>query len=232
VPATVIHQVTFDDLRRELHVTEWRAWIDKVLAELRPTDEGREYMRFNKGPIKRLKEEVIPTLRFLEREFAGRDPLATFPAMDTPGSADALVRNSTGSNHVPIQVTCDWTHEDEQRLQILHRDGVVQGSGPIKKVKGRLETTGRAYSLEEIQSEVSTLVARRLTAKATRGAYAKNTWLLLHINDERWPPEALPSIVAQAKSVATGLPFAATYLIGSSDEKCICVLLGGTPASL
>ena len=192
------------------------------------TDEGRKYMRFRKGPVKRLKEEVIPTLRFAERQFAGRDLLATFPATDDPGSADALIRSSTISAYVPIQVTCDWTKEDEQRLQILHRDGMVPGGGAIRKIDGRLETAGCAYSLEEITAKVSNLVTNRLAAKAAHGGYTKATWLLVHINDERWPPEALPAVLEQAKITAAGCPFAATFLVGSSDEKRICALLDGT----
>ena len=106
----------------------------------------------------------------------------------------------------------------------------MPGFGPIRKVNGRLETTGRAYSTEEVQAEVSDLIANRLAAKAAHGGYAKGTWLLVHINDERWPPEALPVVVAQAKAAAAGLPFDATFLVGSSDEKRICELIDGGPA--
>ncbi len=225
---SLVRKITLDELRRELPISEWWAWTWKTLAELKATDEGRKYMRFHKGPIKRFKEEVIPTLRFAERQFAGRDLLATFPANDDPGSADALIRSSTSSAQVRIQITCDWTHEDEQRLQIMDRVGWVQGSGPIRKVNGRLETSGRAYSLEEVAAGVSALITRRLAAKAAHGGYAQGTWLLVHINDERWPPEALPAILAQAKAAAAGSSFAATFLVGSSDEKRICALLDGT----
>jgi hypothetical protein len=221
-----MRQITCDELRRELPISEWWAWARKALAELRATDEGKKYMRFRKGPVKRFKEEVIPTLRFAERRFAGRDLLATFPANDGP--ADALIRSSTSSAYVPIQVTCDWTHEDEQRLQIFHRDGMVLGGGAIRKVDGRLETAGRAYSIEESQSEVSASVASLLAKKATRAGYAKGTWLLVHINDEWWPPEALSAVLEHAKAAAAGSPFAATFLVGSSDEKRICALLKGT----
>jgi hypothetical protein len=224
-----MREVTCDDLRRELKVSEWWAWTRETLADLRATDEGREYMRFHKGPIKRLKEEVVPTLRFAERHFPHRDLLASFPASDQPGSPDALIRAATSSIQVPVQVTCDWTYEDEQRLRILHRDGSVVGGGAIEKINGRLETSGRAYALEEIAAEVSRLIAARLAAKVKHGGYAAGTWLLVHVNDERWPPEALPDVLSQAQAAATASPFAATFLIGSSDEKRICALLHGMP---
>jgi hypothetical protein len=221
--------VTLDELRREIPMSQWQVWVRETLAELRATDEGRNYMRFHKGPVKRLKEEVMPTLRFAERQFAGRDLLLTFPADDAPGSADALIRSSACFPHVPVQVTCDWTHEDEQRLLILHRDGHVHGSGEVYKVNGRLETEGRAYSTQEVEAEVSALIESRLAAKAAHGGYPNGTWLLVHINDERWPPEALPGILERARTSTTAKssPFAATYLIGSSDEKSICALLSG-----
>jgi hypothetical protein len=170
-------------------------------------------MRFHKGPIKRLKEEVVPTLRFAERHFPGRDLLASFPASNQHGSPDALIRAAGSSIQVPVQVTCDWTYEDEQRLRSLHRDGF----------------NSRLYSLEEVTAEVSALIADRLAAKAAHSSYAPDTWLLLHINDERWPPEGLPDILSQAKTAAAASPFSATSIVGSSDEKRICALLAGTP---
>ncbi len=69
-----------------------------------------------------------------------------------------------------------------------------------------------------------------LASKAAHGSYPKGNWLLVHINDERWPPEALPAVLAQAKAAAAGSPFAATFLVGSSDEKSICELLDGVAA--
>lgn len=207
-----MREVTCDDLRRELRVSEWRAWTRELLADLRGSNEGREYMRFQKGPIKRLKEEVVPTLLFAERHFPDRDLLASFPASDQPGSPDALIRAAGSCIRVPLQVTCDWTYEDEQRLRKVHRDGY---------------SVARMYSLEGIIIEISTIIADRLAAKTAHGGYAPNMWLLVHINDERWPPEALPAIVTAAKAAATSSPFSATFLVGSSDEKRICELLAG-----
>jgi len=196
-----------------LRSSEWWAWIRELLADLAGNEAGRKYMRFHKGPIKRLKEEVVPTLRFAERHFPGRDLLASFPASNQHGSPDALIRAAGSSIQVPVQVTCDWTYEDEQRLRSLHRDGF----------------NSRLYSLEEVTAEVSALIADRLAAKAAHSSYAPDTWLLLHINDERWPPEGLPDILSQAKTAAAASPFSATSIVGSSDEKRICALLAGTP---
>ena len=202
--ATSMREITFDELRRELPIPEWSTWARGRLAELGATDEGKQYMRFTKDAVKRFREEVMPTLRFAERQFAGRsDLLVKFPADNGP--ADALIRSPTSSEYVPIQVTCDWTYEDERSLGIMHQ----QGWSPT-----------RVFSIEE----VSDLIAGRIAAKAAHSA--KDTWLLVHINDERWPPEELQGVIAQAKVAAAG-SFAATFLVGSSDEKRICELLDG-----
>jgi len=164
--------------------------------------------------MKRLKEEVVPTLQFVERQFPHLDLLVSFPATDQHGSPDALIRVPDSRDQVPVQVTCDWTYEDEQRLRKVDRDGY---------------SIGRMYTLEEIIVEISTIIADRLAAKTAHGGYAPSTWLLVHINDERWPPEALADILTAAKAAAASSPFAATFLVGSSDEKRICALLDGVP---
>jgi hypothetical protein len=109
----------------------------------------------------------------------------------------------------------------------LHRDGVVHGSGPIYKKNGQLESQGRAYSLEEVSSEFASAVARLLKRKITR-CTDRSMWLLIYINDKRLPPEGLPSVLRAAYQAAQGSPFAATILVGSSDEKRICELLEGS----
>jgi hypothetical protein len=202
-----LREITIDELRRELPISEWLKWARETLAEQEATDEGKQYMRFNrsnKDAAKPFREEVMPTLRFAERQFARRDLLVTFPVDDGP--ADALIRSPTSSDYVPIQVTCDWTYEDEQDLRLMHQ----QGWSPM-----------RVFSIEE----VSALIASRIAAKAAHSS--EDTWLLVHINDERWPPEELQGVIAQAKAAAVG-SFAATFLVGSSDEKRICELLNGT----
>jgi hypothetical protein len=198
-----MRQITYDELRRELPISEWLTWSRERLAELGATDEGKQYVRFTKDAVKRLREEVMPTLRFAERQFAGRDLLVKFPADNGP--ADALIRSPTSSEYVPIQVTCDWTYDDEKSLRIMQQ----QGWSPTC-----------VFSIEE----VSDLIAGRIAAKA--GHSAKDAWLLVHINDERWPPDELQRVIAQAKAAAAG-SFAATFLVGSSEEKRICELLDG-----
>ena len=42
--------------------------------------------------------------------------------------------------------------------------------------------------------EVSALIASRIAAKAAHSS--EDTWLLVHINDERWPPEELQGVIA------------------------------------
>src|SRR4029077_3361761 len=133
------------------------------------------------GPIKRLKEEIVPTLRFAERYFTGRDLLASFPISDQHGSPDALIRFPGSPNQVPVQATCDWTYQDEQCLWKVHREGY---------------SVGRMYTLEGIVVGISAIL---LAAKMAHGRYDPSTWLLVHINDERWPPEALADILTAAK---------------------------------
>src|SRR5262249_28871771 len=144
-----MREVTCDDLRRELRNSEWWAWTRETFGDLASSNEGRQYMRFRKGSMKRLKEEVIPTLRFVERHFPHLDPLVSFPATDQHGSPDALIRVSGSRDQVPVQVTCDWTYEDEQRLRKVDRDGY---------------SVGRMYTLEGIITEISTIIANRLVA--------------------------------------------------------------------
>jgi len=75
--------------------------------------------------------------------------------------------------------------------------------------------------LDGIVVGISAIIIDRLAAKMAHGGYDPSTWLLVHINDERWPPEALADILTAAKAAAASSPFAATFLVGSSDEKRI-----------
>jgi hypothetical protein len=218
--------IEYSDLRREAAVSTWRKWVNAALEELRATRKDREYLRFAKGPVKRFKEEVVPTLRFVERQFPGREVLMRFPADNS--AADAVVRSSEQAPAVSIQVTCDWTYDEERRLRILHRDGMVAGSGPIFKRNGRLEAEGHALSLEQTTANYASTVDQRLRQKFSRCA-DPHMWLLLHINDERLPPEGVPRLVHEAQATARGSPYRATFLVGSSEnrEKPICALLHG-----
>jgi hypothetical protein len=221
-----MREIQYEELRRELSVADWRAWVNDVLADLRSTDEGREYMRFDKGPIKRLKEEVVPTLHLVERHFANRPMFARFPADNQ--SADALIRPSLAATPIQLQITCDFDHAAHQRLMILHRDGFVQGSGPISKVNGRLETKGRAYSLEEIVDEFAAVLIDRLESKMSRCTDPR-MWLLVHLSDEGLPPEGAPELLRRTRAVACRSPFAATFLVGNTDWTLPCELLSGSP---
>src|SRR3984893_8827615 len=70
--------ITFDELKRDLPFNEWDIWLQSRLADLRSTREGRKHLRFDTGPMKVVKEEIIPTLLLLERRFKGEEILATF----------------------------------------------------------------------------------------------------------------------------------------------------------
>ena len=112
------------------------------------------------------------------------------------------------------------------RLRILHRDGFVPGSGRVWKEKGHFKTEGRAYSTEDAVGKYAAAIGARLKSKIARGDDGRSI-LLVYINDEQLPPEGLPALLERARVAASGLPFAATFLVGSSDEKEICELLAG-----
>jgi hypothetical protein len=76
--APPFREIRIEDLRRELTVDAWWTCLRAGLSQLKSTDEGREYMRFEKGPVKRLKEEIAPCLRFAERYFGHRNALLRF----------------------------------------------------------------------------------------------------------------------------------------------------------
>jgi len=49
-------EIKLEDLRRGLSVDAWWDWLRAELNRLKVTAEGREYMRFEKGPVKRRSE--------------------------------------------------------------------------------------------------------------------------------------------------------------------------------
>jgi hypothetical protein len=218
--------ITFDELKRDLPFNEWDIWLQSRLADLRSTREGRKHLRFDTGPMKVVKEEIIPTLLLLERRFKGEEILATFPANNS--AADAFIRPASAANATPLQITCNLDHDDHLRLQILHRDGMVSGAGPITRVGGRLEAEGRAYFTEEVVAEIAGTIIDRLNLKARKFAnYDPSTWLLVYIDDARLPMEGLPILLEKIRNDAAKSPFVATFLVGSTEQG-ICELIGGT----
>jgi hypothetical protein len=220
--------ITLDELQRELPLNEWESWLQSRLAHFGSTREGLAYKRFNSGPMKVVKEEIIPTLLLLERRFKGEDIFVAFSA-DNNSAADAFIRPASAANATPLQITCNLDHDDHLRLQILHRDGMVPGAGPITRVGGRLEAEGRAYFTEEVVAEIAGTIIDRLNSKARKFAnYDPSTWLLVYIDDARLPMKGLPILLETIRNDAAESPFVATFLVGSHPEHRICELIGGT----
>src|SRR5947208_15676546 len=125
-------------------------------------------------------------------------------------------------------MTCNYYYGDQLRLEILHRDGMVPGAGPIARVGGRPEAEGRAYFLEEVVDEFANSIIDRLNLKTRKfGNYDPSTWLLVYIDDARLPMEGLPILLAKIRNVASKSPFAAIFLVGSIEQG-ICELINGT----
>jgi hypothetical protein len=213
--------ITFDELQEERPSSDWDDWLRSRLAGL-----DSEYKRFDKGPMKVVKEEIIPTIRLLRRRFKGQEIFASFPADNSP--ADAFIRPASTAKPTPLQITCNFDYIDHLRLQILQRDGRVPGAGPITRVNGRLEAENRAYFVEEAAEELANSIIDRLDLKAQKfGNYDPSTWLLVYFEDGGLPRDGLPILLRKIRNAAAKSPFVATFLVGSTEQE-ICELIGGT----
>ena len=218
--------ITFDELNRELPLNEWWIWLRSRLADLGSTREGLTHLRFDRGPMKVVKEEIIPTLLLLERRFKGEEIFAAFPANNS--AADAFIRPALAAKATPLQITCNVDYDDHLRLKILHRDGMVPGAGPITRdVCGRLEAEGRAYFVEEIADKLAISIIGRLDLKARQfSKYDPSTWLLVYFHDDLLPRDGIPILLAKIRNAAAKSPFVATFLVGSTEQE-ICELISG-----
>jgi hypothetical protein len=218
--------ITIDELQGDRSFKEWDIWLQSRLADLGSTRDGLTHMRFDKGPMKVVKEEIIPTLKLLQRRFKGEEIFATFPANNS--AADAFIRPASAAVATPLQITCNVDHDDHLRQQILHRDGMVPGAGPITRVGGRLEAQGRAYFIEEMADKLAISIIDRLDSKAQKFSnYDPSTWLLVYIHDDHLPMDGLPILLTKIRNAAAKSPFVATFLVGSTKQE-ICELIGGT----
>src|SRR5882672_2368211 len=57
--------------------------------------------------------------------------------------------------------------------------------------------------------------------------YDPSTWLLVYIDDALLPMEGLPILLEKIRTAAAKSPFAATFLVGSTEQG-ICELISGT----
>jgi hypothetical protein len=205
---------------------EWRAWIDSVLSLLWSTPEGVEFLRFTKGPVKRLKEEVLPTVRLVERLSPQRQVWIEFPCDDGP--ADALLSLSSLMEWpIPVQVTCDFDYDAQLRLELLHQQGFAPGSGPIARRAGKVYAKHGVYSLDEAVERVLTPLRSRIGAKM-KTRHAPGTWLLIHFSDEILPPEGIEPVMDACAQMLVGSPFQAAFVVGNTEENSLCRLVNGS----
>jgi hypothetical protein len=106
--------ITTDELLGERSFNEWDIWLRSRLADLGSTREGVKYKRFDKGPMKIVKEEIIPTLHLIRRRFKGQEIFVTFPADNS--AADAFIRPGSATKATPLQITCNFDYDAQMRL--------------------------------------------------------------------------------------------------------------------
>jgi hypothetical protein len=156
--------ITPDELQGERPVKEWDRWLLSRLADIGSTREGIEHKRLAKGLMKKLKEEIIPTVRLLQRSFEGKEIFAAFPADNS--KADAFIRPGWTTKATPLQITCNFDYDNQLRLESLQRDGRIPGFGPIARINGRVEAEGRAYFTQEVVDKITGSIIDRLNLKA------------------------------------------------------------------
>jgi hypothetical protein len=218
--------VTTEQLRTVRTYRDWRAWTESALSQLRSTPESRSFLRFAKGPVKRLKEEVLPTVRLVERLLPEDQVWIAFPC--DSGPADALLSlSSSMKSPIPVQVTCDFSHEEQLRLELLHQQGYAPGSGPVSRRAGRIYAEHDVYSLDEAVERVLTPLRARIAAKR-KTRHAPETWLLIHFRDEVLPPEGVDPVMDACAQLLEGSPFQAAFIVGNTEENRLCRLLNGS----
>jgi len=214
---------------------DWRAWIDSAFAQFRSTREGRSFVRLGKGPgrspdeqkfLKRLKEEVVPTVRLVERLSPANQVWIAFPCDDGP--ADALLSlSSSMKSPIPVQVTCDFDHNERLRLELLDKRGFAPGSGPISRRAGQIHAEHGVYSLDEAVERILTPLRSRINTKL-KTRHAPETWLVIHFRDEALPPEGVDPVINACTQLLHCSPFQATFIVGNTEEKRICRLVNGS----
>jgi hypothetical protein len=218
--------ITIDELQGERSLNEWDIWLQPRLANLGSTREGVKYKRFQKGPMKVVKEEIIPTLHLIRRRFKDEEIFAAFPADNS--AADAFIRPGSTTKATPLQITCNFGYDDQLRLELLDRVGMAPGAGPIARIGSRLEAENRAFTVEEAADELANSINDRLNSKARMfDTYDASTWLLVYIDDGRLLPEGLPRLLSKIQNAAAKSPFVATFLVGSTEQG-LCELIIGT----
>ena len=166
-------------------------------------------------------------MQLVERLSLGQQIWITFPCDD--GSADALLSlDSSMGPPIPVQVTCDFSREQQLRLELLDQQGFAPGSGPISRRGAQIHAEhGFDSSLEEAVQRILAPLRERIEAKL-RTRHVPETWLLLHFGDATLPPEGVESVMDACAKVLAGAPFQAAFLVGSTEENRLCRLLSGS----
>lgn len=210
--------LTEADFRRERTTRELRAWVDSYLEGQRETRDGVRTLRFNKGLNKRMKEEVLPVLRMLERAVPAEKVTVAFP-VDNDAS-DATMRTGSGPV-IPLQATCDFSYEDQLRLELLDQQGIAPGFGPIRKVNGQIHAAREAYSTEQAIADFSIRLVERIEQKI-RHRPAKGTWLVVQCIDEALPDSAVAPVMEACAQAAAGSPYARVFIVGTVEGRKLC----------
>ncbi|MBZ0141921.1 MAG: hypothetical protein K8H87_19455 [Pseudorhodoplanes sp.] len=210
--------LTEADFRRERTTRELRAWVDSYLEGQRETRDGVRTLRFDKGLNKRMKEEVLPVLRMLERAMSAVNVTVAFPV--DSGAADATMRIGSGPA-IPLQATCDFSYEEQLRLELLHQQGTAPGFGAIRKVKGQIHAVREAYSTEQAIADFSSRLVDRIKQKL-RHRPAKGTWLVVQCIDEALPDSAIDPVIEASAQAAAGSPYARVFIVGTVEGRKLC----------
>ncbi|MBN8579810.1 MAG: hypothetical protein J0L96_03995 [Anaerolineae bacterium] len=149
--------------------------VDRQIEELSSADDLRH---LNRGKL--LQEEILPISRLaLHLKQPGLE--IEVEAFENNGEADGHIR-ITGfrEDEFNVQVTCDFTHEEALRKELLVSKGYTPGAGDIHRDKksGQIVATSAATDFDEHIFRVSQSVIKLFQKKVTK-PYNENTVLII-----------------------------------------------------
>jgi hypothetical protein len=218
--------LTIDDIRRERTVKGLRNFVDSVLASLTSTDKGSRQLQFGNGPIKRLKEEVCPALRFAERYFPGREMSLSFPADNGP--FDAILRGFPSAKKcIQLQITtAAFSYKEHLRLEALQGNGAGPGFGPVwRDSDGQIQATHKIYMTQEAIDDSVNILRERICRKQ----FHQGMWLLIDFNDEALvgSDAAIDKVVSACTEMVKDTQFSAVFIVGTTNVQPLCRLIHG-----
>jgi len=130
---------------------------------------GADY-RSHDGAAKCLLEEVLPLSRLgLYLKEPGLQ--VEVEAYENNGPSDGRV-SITGyrAEVIDVQIVCDYSYEESLRAELLNRDGVAPGSGPIHRERrsGAIVATTMAEGIDEQFQRTAQDLIRLLRQKSLR----------------------------------------------------------------